>query len=358
MKSTVDILGEGSTSNFIDFLESLKDHNCSGENSKMNFNLILHSETRAASRMKELELLALSYFAGLGMKDGVLQFYKNKTDHQPTDKQLKRFGQSCVIAGLSWILSRFFMCCASLQQAIISETREYQNQLKEMKKFILNKGGGLAQLYSRRPINGEGREEQFTDILKRSEETTGVLTKLQNTEDREKLAYSILTKCLIAHPMFQSSLLVASQLTSTKAWGRIKSSLEQLFANFVAREPPEFDEELAFSSIKEFIKSNPEEASPTYQNFPHKNEQKTSGQLKPADFFSQEQEIINEKVEWKMKWNAETRAKINDEFELKLGQRETTDEALWILRRLRKAAGKLMEDSRELEEYILSLIHI
>jgi hypothetical protein len=43
LKLTVDILGEDSTSNFIDFLEKVKDQDCCKGSDKVNFSLILHS---------------------------------------------------------------------------------------------------------------------------------------------------------------------------------------------------------------------------------------------------------------------------------------------------------------------------
>ena len=103
----MDILGEDSTSNFIELMERMKEHGCNKERASMNLSLLAMSESRAANRIKELELLASNYFADVRMNEGVVLFTRSKSKNHPSEKQVKRFCQSCVIACLTWILSNF-----------------------------------------------------------------------------------------------------------------------------------------------------------------------------------------------------------------------------------------------------------
>ena len=322
----------------------MKEHSYNKERASVSYSLLTISESRAASRMMELDLLASNYFSDMRMNEGVVLFTRSNSKNPPSEKQLKKFGQSCVIACLTWILTRLFLCHATLEQAINSETQSHRNQLEEMKRFIGNQGGELDQLLSDLQSSSDeaGRAELFVDISDRSKRTMGALKVLQVPENRARLAYSILSTILTNHPMFNSSITVAAQLLSVKGWARVRSSLEGMFTSFAARGAPEFDTGIAVNTFKEFLQNKPKTANPIYTDSP----------LKPANFHSPEQERIVDQVEFRMKGLAEERAMIYGRVKSLLDKEDLSDSDLGLLQITSESTADLMERCRDLNNEI------
>ena len=93
-------------------------------------------------------MLAANYFSDITVREGLVHFTRSNSRDPPLEKQLKKFGQSCVMASLTWIIARLFLCHAVLQKAINSETQNHRSQLEEMRRFVRNQGGELDQLLS------------------------------------------------------------------------------------------------------------------------------------------------------------------------------------------------------------------